>query len=1045
MAFRSAARSPSGAFLILCLLTLQVSTFAADSSSGVIKGRVTDQNDEVVAQAKVQAINIDTNIPYSTETNSDGIFVIVNIPPGRYRLHVEHPGFQSVEKPDVVVHVQDILSINFGLQVGSVTQSMTIEGGAPIVNSESATVGTLVNRSFVENMPLNGRSFQGLIELTPGIVLTPASETEPGQFSVNGQRTDSNYFMVDGVSANIGVPSGPNPAQTVAGALPGFSAFGGTNNLVSVDAMQEFRVQTSTFAAEYGRTPGAQISISTRSGTNQFHGDAFDYLRNDIFDANDWFSNANHLPRAALRQNDFGGVIGGPIFKDKTFFFFSYEGLRLRQPQTELTVVPSLSARTAAAAGMQPFFNGFPLPNGPDFGNGFAEFAASFSNPTTLNATSIRIDHTIGKHITIFGRYNYAPSSIDQRGNGLSLNTTTFFDARTQTFTVGSTQSIRSDLNNDLRFNYSRNSGAASFTVDSFGGAQPPAQSAEFPGFTSRKQAVFDFAYVGAGGQTSFEDGTNVDNLQTQINVVDGVTYLRGRHELKFGIDYRRLAPRYASAAYFQAGIVDPTLSKSGLADIGVVLTQGTPRYPVFTNVSSFAQDTFRVAPRLTLTLGLRWEINPAPKESRGNDPLVILGSDNPATMTPAPFGTKLFKTTFGNFAPRFGVSYQWSNHPGFERVIRGGAGIFYDLGEGPAGQAFGNTSPYEGEKLLFGVPFPLSAANAAPAPPNRTPPFVLAFGVSQNLKLPYTVQANVAIEQSLGRSQSITASYVMAIGRRLLFEQVLSHPNPEFVTVGLLSNGGTSDYHALQVQYQRRLAHGLQAVASYTWSHSIDTGSSDFFFHLSPTLINPQTDRGASAFDIRHTFTGALTYDIPSPSAREAVKAVLGGWSIDSFLRVRSAPPLDVVTGFDPLGLGTNPVFRPNVDAAVPVFLYSDAFPGGKQLNRAAFSVPTPGVQGNLGRDALRGFGATQVDFAIRRLFPIHESIKLQFRAEFFNVFNHPNFGPLDSNLMDALFGQSTAMLGRSLGSGGASGGFSPLYQVGGPRSMQFALKLLF
>src|SRR5258708_1048408 len=288
---------------------------------------------------------------------------------------------------------------------------------------------------------MNGRSFQTLIQLTPGVVLTASNAYDSGQFSVNGQRADSNYWRVDGIRANIGVGVGGQGllASGAAGALGSFSAQGGTNSLVSVDAMQEFRIQTSTYAPEFGRVPGGQISIVTRSGTNQFHGVAFDYFRNDVLDANDWFANGKGLPRPEERQNDFGGTFSGPILKDRTFFFFSYEGLRLRLPQTKLSTVPDVGARQTAVAGMQPILNAFPLPNGTDNPvTGIAQFNASYSDPASLDAYSLRLDHRISKKLSIFGRYNYSPSNLAQRGiGGTALSIVRPTDITVQTATAG--------------------------------------------------------------------------------------------------------------------------------------------------------------------------------------------------------------------------------------------------------------------------------------------------------------------------------------------------------------------------------------------------------------------------------------------------------------------------------------------------------------------------------------------------------------------------------------------------------------------------------
>src|SRR5262252_9556477 len=325
---------------LLFLFLACPTTARGQSTNGSITGRVTDPSHAVIADARVTAVNIGTNFRYEAATNSSGEYYLTNLPPGSYSLEVEKTGFKKLLRPDVTLHVQDALVIDFEMMVGPVSESITVEAGAPLVNTSDATVSTLIDRKFVENIPLNGRSFQTLIMLAPGVVVTQTAFDDQGQFSVNGQRADANYFTVDGVSANFGVTGYFPLVQAAGGAIPAFSASGSTSSLVSVDAMQEFRVQTSSFAPEFGRTPGGQISIVTRSGSNQFHGTAFEYFRNDVLDANDWFSNANHLPKPEERQNDFGGVFSGPVIKNKTFFFFSYEGLRLLQPATQETAVP---------------------------------------------------------------------------------------------------------------------------------------------------------------------------------------------------------------------------------------------------------------------------------------------------------------------------------------------------------------------------------------------------------------------------------------------------------------------------------------------------------------------------------------------------------------------------------------------------------------------------------------------------------------------------------------------------------------------------------
>src|SRR5260370_1170556 len=410
---------------------------------------------------------------------------------------------------------------------------------------------------------MNGMSFQTLVELPPGVVVVPPNAQDEGLFSVNGQRASANYWTVDGVSANIGiggVVGTSGNGNGLAGSIGSFSAQGGTNSLVSVDAMQEFRIQTSTYAPEFGRTPGAQISIATRSGTNQFHGTAFDYFRNDALDANNWFNTfvTPSLPKAKERQNDFGGTLSGPIVKDRTFFFFSYEGLRLRLPETAFTDVPSPSARQAASPALQPFLNAFPLPtpNTPDTGPNPAPLNTSLSNPASLDAYSLRIDHKLTDKISLFGRYNYSPSNLDaRRGQGDALSVLETRRYTIQTATVGGTWAISPLAANEFRFNYSRTNAADHSSLDNFGGATPltslPSPS---PFNAQNSQFIFGIFSLANG---FLVDGRSLQNVQRQYNIIDNLSVLRGSHSLKFGVDFRRLSPLFNPSLYLQDVLFD--------------------------------------------------------------------------------------------------------------------------------------------------------------------------------------------------------------------------------------------------------------------------------------------------------------------------------------------------------------------------------------------------------------------------------------------------------------------------------------------------------
>src|SRR5271157_636399 len=534
---RRPSSSLSASFFVLFFLaTLSLPAYG-QAETGTIYGSVTDPTGAVVASATVRLIDIDRGIKVEVATGNSGFYTLASIRPGHYQMEVEKSGFKLIRLTGITVNVQDNLEQNFKLALGSASQAITVTANAVNTNTTDATVSTVIDNRFVENMPLNGRSFSSLLDLTPGVVLTAAngSSGETGQFSVNGQRPDANYFTVDGVSVNLGTSS-TVLGQGGAGQLPATSAFGGMSNLASIDALQEFRVQTSTFAPEFGRTPGAQVSVVTKSGTNALHGTAFEYFRNDILDANDWFANNAGKKKAALRQNDFGGPLGGPIIKNKLFFFGSYEGLRVRLPKVANTYEPTLATVQSAPAAVQPLLNAFPKPNGaacPNCEAGTAGFSATYSDPSSLDSYSGRVDYRLNNKVAIFGRYSNAPSKIAQRAaGGENYNDVSHTDYRTQAGTVGSDQILTPRLTNELRFNYSRSRANIFYTLDDFGGGVPPATSVLFPSGTSPQNA--DAAFFGDLNPFGLKyiSGELASNIQEQLNVTDNVAWATGSHQL---------------------------------------------------------------------------------------------------------------------------------------------------------------------------------------------------------------------------------------------------------------------------------------------------------------------------------------------------------------------------------------------------------------------------------------------------------------------------------------------------------------------------------
>ncbi len=1033
-----------------------------------ISGLIQDPSALNVGGAQINVRNQQTGGKRTARSNESGFYSVYSLSPGTYRVSIQAAGFETVVREGVKLEVGDSARLDFSLRIGDSRSVVTIKDDPPLMNTNDASVGTVIGRNLIDRMPLNGRGIQTLIELTPGIIVLPVSDTSRGQFSVNGQRGDANYFTVDGVSANFApgvyVPGGAvlnAVGQGGAGALPANNFLGTFSNLVSPDALQEFKIQTSTFAPEFGRSPGAQVGLVTRSGTNRYSGSLFEYFRNDVTDTNDWFANQLGHKKPPLRFNNFGGTLGGPLRlphlyngRDRSFFFLSLESLIARQPQPSVQApVPTSETRMEAPALVAPLLNAFPLPNQPELfpGSSWGTFAVTSSLKHDQRTYGLRFDHYLNQKLIFFARYNRAPSERVQLSNGLQQSPANIeqYSIDTGMLTLGLTQIIGPGFLNEIRLNGSRQVLAVGTDIIALAGAKRPSDSLLFPAGYSAGNSNFnaDLSFA------SFSIGQLLGYNAGQVQLADTLSATAGTHQLRFGIDFRRLSsatltPLFSSDFIF-IGLDGPEGVYSGVAYADVVKrTDGGTSY-VIPAFSSFAQDTWRANRKVTVTYGLRWELNPPPRISKGQA-TTVNGLENLNDLTRvsiAPPGSALYSTGYFNFAPRVGLAWQLFDGLKGKTVMRMGAGIFYDLAQSgfqDFGYHLSSAASYLHQQ--FGA-----VPNGPPGSFSQRAASDIAVAAVPGYTLPRTYQWNITLEQAIGH-QTFSGAYVGAAGRKLIgLTNLTTDSTGSSITV--FGNNSSSDYHSLQLQYNRRLTTRAQVLLSYTWSHSMDNLSNDLASEFSgPTpfqFLHPNINRGSSDFDIRHGMNGAVVLMPPSPQTG-IIRPLLRNWTVSSIFFARSAPPTDLAAI-----TADSRVVRPDVVPGQPLYLYGSGYPGGKRYNPDAFQAAEAGAaQGNLGRNVLRGFGAWQIDFSLHREMKLSEHLTLQLRAEAFNILNHPNFAnPAFADdpqheitgIPYRSFGLSTATLANGLGASGIPGELNPLFQVGGARSIQFAVRIRF
>jgi len=989
------------AFGLLCVVGGHAQSSATGSSSYIF-GRVVDPSDTGATSVSVSVVNEDNGFRHATMSDDSGAYAVGPLTRGSYKVTVRKEGFRTMIRFHVRLDGTTPARADFALSLGSVQETITVEDSPEQNRLDEVAVHTQLSRADLEKIPLDGRGLLGLVEMAPGTNVVPATRGDAGQFVTDGQRPNTNYFSVDGISANHGVSAGGVPAQASGGSLPVLSAFGSLDSLIPVGSVEEFAIRTSSSTAEFGRLPGAEVSITSRSGSSDFHGSAGYTFRNELLAANDWFANRAGQPRSELRENSVDGTFSGPVWRNHTFFFLGYERVALLEPYTWIEPVPTLTARLFAPSWAQPALALFPLPNGRSLGNGLAEWDGRDSRPGGLQAGSVRIDHVFGPRLAFFGRYSDSPSN-----NEFGSTQVNYLDFRSWSGTAGLNFHPTSDVVLDLRLNRS-NTAAHSVWSGATGCELEPLAAVLLPATPSCNDLI-RFQINGVGQLLSGSEG---DRVQRQWQGVSSISWKRGRNTLQSGFDFLRIEPQ-RNDAYETLGIIADNLA--ALDNANSFWRSEAPPVNQSTQVddlSLWVHDTWQPLPRLTLVAGLRWEYTPPPSTPAQN------AFFNPVSENILQESRPLWTVPYGHFAPRVGFSF--SPGKSGRTVFRAGAGLYYDSSLSIATDA------------INGGPLSLNFVSAR----NGVFSTALIYGFMPNLQLPQVIQWNASIEHSLTEHDFVQIGYVGSEGIDLIRREVGGLGSSPTYWAALTTNNGLSRYDALVAQYRRRLARGLEALVSYSWSHALDNASSDTFLLWAGSGLTPGRDYGSSDFDLRHSATASFHWALPG---------VVHGWSLDGILRARSGFPITVLQAEQFAGIPFTNVFRPNLVPNEPVWFADPSAPGGQELKAQAFSRPSGGGQGNLGRNALAGFGMWQLDLAVRREFHLSDRRSLEFRIQAFNALNHANFADSTRFLDSPYFGQSTSMLNLMLGTGSPGSGLAPLLQNGGPRSVEAVFRFRF
>lgn len=1092
--------------IALLLASFSVSLVWAQDTRAALFGVVTDNAGAVVAGATVTATATATGLKWTAATDGEGRYRIPLLPSGSYTLTVEAAQFTSQTQSNLSLRVGEERRVDVSLSAGQITASVTVT--APLTDSAATTLSTVVPEERVASLPLNGRQLQELALTVPGISagggfrsdafnqfgLATPTDGNAGAFTVNGAPSRANGFFLDGVDINI-------PEQGVIAFPP------------LVESIREFQVQTSLFNAEYGRFSGSIVNVVTKSGTNDWHGSVYEYFRNDQLDANNFFNNANGLPRTVLKQNQYGVSLGGPLRKNRHFIFGNWEGSRVRQgtgpfasnvPTAEQragllrynsftdtngngrfdagepTAPATLSVANRIAPISRKVLDGFiPLPNAVTAG---ANFIADDVQKMDEDAFTIRTDSQLTSRGLFTARYSYDDQRqffpFDIFFISASLPAFPFPNPeRRQSLALSYTQTFSNNLVNEVRFglNRQRNPIPSGTTIDPATIGLP--NGAPQNEFGRGLPIIRVTGFGGTGGQPLTDNLGASTTARNLFQYIDNLSLTTGRHSLKFGGEVRR-AHVNSSAFRTLRGSLNFNGSRNGtinaavpgnaavaaLADFllglpaqATISSANATRGFRTTAFSGYAQDEWRVTNRLTLNVGLRYEIDTPLTEVNGLLSNLIPGVGN--FVVGSNELPRLHRLDKNNFAPRVGFAYRLTEDG--KMTVRGGAGVFYD--NGVFQDRFGTART--------NAPFALTAIDNNPAPFPQDNSAAVTFtrllgsgqatsaaSIDVNYRTPYALQYNLNLQRELA---SHTLAEIAYVGRRGLnasrpvnINQVVAVNSPAALLLPVGSRpfnnanvpaaarfandinqqqyNGQSTYHALQLRLERRFAQGLSFLTGYTWSKSIDdvSGIGSGADDRAQDAYNLRAQRAISNFDLTHRFTFSTTYDLPFGKGRRflsdaapLVSAFIRDWQVNSITTWQSGLPFTVTVGsFDTVAQISNR--RPNV--------ISDPrqnVPAGLSFNPAAFVAPPAGQLGNAGRNTLRGDRYYNTDISLIRRFPLHllgDAGGLHFRAEFFNVFNHPNFNLPVSTLSSGAFGRF-------------------VNNATAPRIIQFALKVTF